>query len=86
MKRVIIALLLAVTLSGCGKAAQGEARSTNRAVSVEVLTSFDGVVVYRFRDAGEYVYVAVRGREISTNWSDNCGKNCRESHTVQTVD
>lgn len=72
MKYIIIASFL--LLAACGKI---ESESTQKAgidATVERLFTVDGCTVYRFIDSGNKRYFT--NCKGSTQWSENCGKNC----------
>lgn len=80
MRRVLIGgvLLLAWCLGGCAISAQDEVATDNSAVTLDLLFERDGCAVYRFKDAGHYVYF-VRCGDVTTlnwRWSESCGKGC----------
>lgn len=49
-------LLLSFLLVGCAKDPLSTSRSDNPSFSPDLLFQHDGVKVYRFRDAGRYIY------------------------------
>lgn len=60
--------------------------STNGAVTVSLVTMFDGVKLYRVEVDGKYVYVATTGQGVlSTRWDEYCGKGCIDEISVPTV-
>lgn len=78
MKYFII--MIALVLSACGKI---EAESTQQAgigATVEKLFTVDGCTVYRFNDNGYRRYFT--NCKGSTEWRENCGKNCSRDMSV----
>jgi len=83
----LIVALSVLTMSGCAAEGIREAQSANRNVTVDLLTEFEGVRVYRFLDGGNYVYVAVSASQLRAEWQKPEGKTTvrAESLTVQAV-
>lgn len=84
MKRAFI--IFALLLSACDPPrAIKQIDSANPAVHVELLTSFDGVRLYRIDVGARTVYVAVQDGRSEVSWEQSCGKNCVEHMSMQTV-
>lgn len=81
-KRLIVCVLAVVMIS-CGAAAIRKADSSNKGVTVEVLTEFDGIRLYRVNDGERTVFVAVTRSELRASWQETCGKNC--TRQVETL-
>lgn len=71
-------IILALLLNGCVKAAQESAKDGE--FEIETLFTKDGCTLYRFNDAGRYVYFT--NCSGSTHYSETCGKNCSRSVDV----
>lgn len=82
MKTLLI--LLAIMVTGCTEQAQQEVQSSNRSVSVELLTEFDGCKLYRIYD-GRNVYMAKCGDTVTTSTKQGCGKNCTYTTSDMTI-
>lgn len=72
MKKLLVILSLAV-LAGCTKQA-AESSAVGKQFVVDKLFTHEGCTVYRFQDGGYYRYYT--NCSGSTNWTENCGKNC----------
>lgn len=85
INRICGAFALVLILSACAKDAR-EVRSTdNPTIPVSTLFTHEGCTVYRFNDAGRYVYYAnCGGGSTSVNHRDSCGKNCTRDYVVNT--
>lgn len=67
IKRAIAAMLAALAMAACQRAAQDATKTTNDNFWVELLFENDGVKVYRFWDGRYIYYVDARGR---TAWDE----------------
>jgi tRNA(His) 5'-end guanylyltransferase len=57
MKKLICGAMLLLLLTGCDqRKAQSVGETTNKDYTAELLFEHDGVKVYRFADAGEWIY------------------------------
>ncbi len=56
MKKIIACALGALALSGCARDPVETTRTNNPSINVEKLFEHEGCTVYRFQDAGNYVY------------------------------
>lgn len=73
MKKIVILAILGLVMCGCAN--QGEKQDIetgNKDMNVVFLFEVDGVRVYRFRDAGRYVYFT------------NTNGKCQYDYTVST--
>jgi len=68
MKKTIIALAVALTLTSCIKQAQSKSHEGIE-FEVEFLFEKDGVKMYRFYDNGRYHYYTNRGETMSSQTS-----------------
>lgn len=68
MKYLLLALSLCVT--GCAMQPQ-ESSFTKNGAEVQFLFEHDGIRVYRFYDAGNYVYFT---KNTATMWTESDGK------------
>jgi hypothetical protein len=89
IKTAFVVLCLLLTASCEGKY-EKKSVGSNPKVVVEVVTRFEGLILYRVRAGDEKVFVAARDNgQISANWtiSRRCGKNCTDlvPRSVQTV-
>lgn len=68
MKRYVCfcaVLFLFILLVSCAKDAEVSNRSPNGVFRIDTLFTHEGITVYRFSDAGEYIYFASKG---DTSW------------------
>ena len=79
----LILVLTSLTLS-CAKDPVSTQKTNNSDVSIGLLFEHDGCRVYRFMDAGEYIYYVTcgHGAEAATSWERSCGKNCVQHEIV----
>lgn len=78
MKTVLVILALTV-LAGCVKQAE-TSTSVGSEFVVDKLFTHEGCTVYRFYDGGNARYYT--NCQGSTNWQENCGKNCTRNMNV----
>ena len=83
MKRFLLLALLAV-LSGCSADPEATEQTSNPDVSVGKLFEKDGYTVYRFSDAGRWVYYVVPAGQAHSSYSTSCGKSCTKTVRVST--
>lgn len=76
MKRYLFMLAAAIIITGCEKAPETSTRAGSDFV-VDKLFTVDDCTVYRFTDGGRPRYFT--NCKGSTQWSENCGKNCTNS-------
>ena len=88
MKKLIYISLIALLVSGCAKKAVGNITTENDAIQVDSLFSRAGCTVYRFHDAGHYVYYTVcrRNDGTRTSYTYSCGKGCSRSLSNHVVE
>ena len=77
MTKVI--LIVALLLSACGGKEESSI-SVSKDFTVDRLFIIDSCQVYRFSDAGRYIYFT--NCNGSTKWHYSCGKNCQEDNNV----
>lgn len=77
---LLIAVGLMLSFSGCRKPPENSTPAGHGFV-VEKLFTHEGCSVYRFYDSINPRYFT--NCTGSTNWDENCGKNCRKSVTIQ---
>lgn len=85
MKKLIPLAIVCFVMMGCEAAPLSKAKSANPAVTVGVLTEFDGIRLYSVHTGDSYVYVAVRMNELSASWDRSCGKGCWEHLDTTTL-
>ena len=82
-----IALLGSIVFSGCTKDPISREQSNNSQIEVELLFEKDGVKVYRFTDAGRYIYYTdARGRTEWHTTQSNGKTSSTRKHSVETVE
>lgn len=91
MKKLIYTALIVLLTSSCAKKAVGSISTKNDAIQVDSLFTRAGCAVYRFHDAGHYVYYTVCRRndgtyESRTSYTYSCGKGCSRSLSNQVVE
>ena len=69
-----------VTSTSCAKDPVRDGESNNPNVPVSVLFDYDGCRVYRFKDAGHFIYYAKCGVVTQTTWEQSEGKTSRPMH------
>jgi hypothetical protein len=83
INKICGAFALVLILSACAKGPRETAATDNPEVAVSKMFTHDGCTVYRFSDAGNYVYYAkCEGGQTNTSWDRSCGKNCTETVNV----
>ena len=83
--RTLLALLTAVVLTACSKDPISQTQSDNPQVSVAKLFTHDGITVYRFVDAGQYVYFTSPPVDIRAKRTEYCGKGCATMKETATL-
>ena len=83
---VVTMAAVAAVLVACGEDPVSTARTDNPNVAVSKMFEHEGCKVYRFKDAGEYVYYTNCPGSVQSARVESCGKNCtnRVPVTVQT--
>ena len=76
MKKILLALTLAIVATGCYKDAQ-TTTTVGNGFKVEFLFKKDGVKVYRFFDGGDFHYFTSNGETMTTQYR---GKNQYEEN------
>jgi hypothetical protein len=86
MKISHMAILAAASLvlAACGKDPVFTSSTDNPNVAVSKMFEFEGCTVYRFKDAGNYVYYSNCPGTTQSFRTESCGKNCTE-HVPVTV-
>jgi len=79
MKQILLAMVF-ITLVGCKKDAQQINQTTNSEFKVDFLFENDGCKVYRFMDAGNYVYYTDCTGKISYEYTS--GKTHHKTETL----
>lgn len=90
MAAVAILLALVFSTASCSRRGIAKVETDNPEITPTLLFELDGVKVYRFSDAGEWIYFAdARGR---VEWSelrhrgDKSNTTTRKHRAVETVD
>lgn len=76
MKKILAITSVAVLLAACGKDPVSTGQSDNPNVPVSKMFEYEGCKVYRFKDAGEYVYYSNCSGTTTGFHAESCGKNC----------
>lgn len=79
MKRIALFAILTLALSSCGEDPLATKSTDNPNLPVGILFEIDGCKVYRFRDAGQYVYFTNCRGSTTAFHSESCGKGCTRS-------
>ncbi len=74
LARVVLMTFAALVLVSCAKDPVQVGQSNNGSINVEVLFDFDGCRMYRFSDAGRYVYFSKCQLSSGASW-DEGGKS-----------
>ena len=81
-----LSLAISILLSGCAKQAEQVSSAGVGGIEVARLFTHDGCTVYRFGDAGRFVYFSKCSEKSEVFWNEvhSCGKNCTrtEPHSV----
>lgn len=56
----------------------------NQGIQVAELFTHNGVTVFRFYDAGRWVYFTSKASDVTATHTEHCGKGCVRSVTVET--
>ena len=86
--RKVWVLVMALLTVACDSTPQQEITSSNQEVSVAILTTFDGITLYRVMADGKRIYVAKQGVapvSLEAIWSESCGKSCTREVRQQTL-
>lgn len=75
MKKILF-ILLPLLLCSCRKEAQETYSTSNNEIKVDFLFEVDGVRVYRFKDAGHFVYFTNRSGETESSYTTQVGNTC----------
>lgn len=84
MLRRLVMLLAAVAVAGCSKDPVATSSTDNRDIPVAELFTHKGITVYRFSDGGRWVYFTSRSSDVTAQHTENCGKACTRTVTVET--
>ncbi|UHS60569.1 DUF4884 domain-containing protein [Agrobacterium vaccinii] len=85
MKSILALLLAAAVLASCGEDPVSRQSTDNPNVPVAVLFETDGCKVYRFKDAGRFVYFSnCTGTTTSFN-PEACGKGCTKAVPISVT-
>ena len=79
MIRIVVATLLALILTSCAREGVGTEAHGN--FQAEELFTHKGCTIYRFYDAGRYIYYSDCSASM-VSWQSSCGKGCTRNNTV----
>lgn len=79
MKSLVAIIAMAAMLSSCSQDPVSTHSTDNPNVPVAVLFETDGCKVYRFTDAGRFVYFTSCAGTTTAFHSESCGKGCFKS-------
>ncbi|WP_175137408.1 DUF4884 domain-containing protein [Achromobacter animicus] len=77
-------LLTAAAIVGCSKDPIAVSNTDNQGIPVAELFTHKGITVYRFTDGGRWVYFTSQSSDVTAQHTENCGKGCSRSITVET--
>lgn len=78
MKKAVILAILGLVLCGCANQGEKQEIETgNKDMNVVFLFEVDGVRVYRFRDAGRFIYFTNANGRCEYNYTVSTGKVTR---------
>ncbi|GEM_PF-1130548 len=83
--RTLICIALAAMLTACSKEPVSVSGTDNKDIAVAELSTHKGVTVFRFYDAGRWVYFTSNAGNVKALHSENCGKGCTRNVTVETI-
>ncbi|WP_046806880.1 DUF4884 domain-containing protein [Achromobacter sp. LC458] len=72
-------------LTGCSKDPVSVSSTDNQGIQVAELFTHKGVTVFRFYDAGRWVYFTSKATDVTASHVEYCGKGCSRSVTVETM-
>lgn len=78
--RLFLIFFASLTLLACTAKQPESTTAAGIEFKVDKLFTHDGCTVYRFVDGGNYRYFT--NCQGSTNWIENCGKNCSKTINV----
>jgi hypothetical protein len=78
--RYLLIFFTLLTLISCSAKQPESTTAAGVDFKVDKLFTHDGCTVYRFVDGGNYRYFT--NCQGSTNWTENCGKNCSRNMSV----
>lgn len=82
LTKITTLAVLTLALVACGKDPVSTSSTDNPNVAVALMFEHEGCKVYRFKDAGEYIYYSNCRGSTTAFHTESCGKNC--SKTVPT--
>jgi len=85
MKKARVAFLLALVLAGCSKTPVSVSSTDNQEIQVAELFTHKGVRVFRFNDAGRWVYFTSKATDVTAAHLEYCGKGCTRPVRVETM-
>lgn len=83
-RRYAALILSAITLAGCSKTPVSVSSTDNQEIQVAELFTHKGVTVFRFNDAGRWVYFTSKATDATASYVEHCGKGCTRTETVET--
>jgi len=82
--RLGIAIVLVLALDGCSKTPVSVSSTDNQEIQVAELFTHKGVTVFRFNDAGRWVYFTSKATDVPSSHVEYCGKGCTRTETIET--
>ena len=87
MKKIILIIIASIlsflVLSSCDRVPEKTVSATNQDYKVELLFSVDSIKVYRFKDAGDYVYFTSNPGNHITNQGYTTRSGYREENYIE---
>lgn len=85
MMKLGIAVVLVLALAGCSKSPVSVSSTDNQEIQVAELFTHKGVTVFRFNDAGRWVYFTSKATDVTASHLEYCGKGCTRPVKVETM-
>lgn len=82
MKKFVLVGIAALFLYGCKQSPESVQTVRADGFQVDILFTHEGCRMYRFLDGSRFVYYS--NCVGSTQWRENCGKNCSRDQHVPT--
>ncbi|OWT67881.1 hypothetical protein CEY09_14710 [Achromobacter marplatensis] len=83
-RRYAALTVLTLALAGCSKDPVSVSSTDNQGIPVAELFTHSGVTVFRFYDAGRWVYFTSKASDVTATHTEHCGKGCVRSVNVET--
>ncbi|NNH18682.1 DUF4884 domain-containing protein [Bordetella trematum] len=82
--RILVTILAACTIAGCSKDPISVSDTDNVGIQVAKLFTHNGVTVFRFNDAGRWVYFTSNSSDVTALHTETYGKGRTRTVRVET--